>query len=237
MHDEAIPDFRDMIEQMDIGLTFVKETFDIQPNVAWQIDPFGHGSTTAAIMPKLGFTFVIINRISAVEKEQMKKGNTEFYWLGNPTGDYNSGQGFMFSHLLYSHYSYKSFYHDNFNQRWDWFYYNVCVEAMYSKIILKMLGSTHTPVVPFLIGDDFAYSHPKAFETVKELMTVFETSKYPLYVNISQTLQYGTITEYIDTISAYKQAYGVYRGDFFPYLEQFPDKVDFWTGFYSTRPV
>ena len=70
MHDEATPDFRDMIEQMDLGLTYIYELFGVQPNTIWQIDPFGHGSTTAAIAVKLGFTSVMLNRIALRENSQ-----------------------------------------------------------------------------------------------------------------------------------------------------------------------
>jgi alpha-mannosidase len=45
MNDEATPYYQDMIDNMRIGMLFLKEEFDIIPRVAWYIDPFGHSIT------------------------------------------------------------------------------------------------------------------------------------------------------------------------------------------------
>jgi len=69
MNDEGTTDFRDNIEQMDTGLTFIYENFKVIPETAWQIDPFGHSAATVSIMRKLGFTSIMLNRISTVKRE------------------------------------------------------------------------------------------------------------------------------------------------------------------------
>jgi alpha-mannosidase len=45
MNDEATPLYQDMIDNMRMGLAFLKEEFDIVPGAAWYIDSFGHSNT------------------------------------------------------------------------------------------------------------------------------------------------------------------------------------------------
>jgi hypothetical protein len=45
MNDEATPYFQDIIDNLRIGLLFLKKEFDYTPKVAWYIDPFGHSLT------------------------------------------------------------------------------------------------------------------------------------------------------------------------------------------------
>jgi hypothetical protein len=49
MNDEATPLYQDIIDNMRIGLMFLKQEFDITPRVAWYIDPFGHSITNVRI--------------------------------------------------------------------------------------------------------------------------------------------------------------------------------------------
>ena len=49
MNDEADTIYQDIIDQMRLGLDFLKEEFDVTPNVAWSIDPFGHSKTHVII--------------------------------------------------------------------------------------------------------------------------------------------------------------------------------------------
>lgn len=44
MHDEASAYYQDMIDQMRLGLLFLKNEFNVIPNVGWYIDPFGHSA-------------------------------------------------------------------------------------------------------------------------------------------------------------------------------------------------
>ena len=56
MHDEAGTHYIDMIDQTTYGHRFIKEQFGVAPKVGWQIDPFGHSATQAALLSgEVGF--------------------------------------------------------------------------------------------------------------------------------------------------------------------------------------
>lgn len=64
MHDEAATHFMGMIDQTTLGHTFLQETFDYQPSVGWQIDPFGHSATQASLLSAdAGFDALYFGRI------------------------------------------------------------------------------------------------------------------------------------------------------------------------------
>ena len=44
MHDEAAAYYQDMIDQMRLGLLFLKREFNVTPDIGWYIDPFGHSA-------------------------------------------------------------------------------------------------------------------------------------------------------------------------------------------------
>lgn len=50
MHDEATSHFVSMIDQTTLGHRFLQREFGFLPTVGWQIDPFGHSATNAALL-------------------------------------------------------------------------------------------------------------------------------------------------------------------------------------------
>lgn len=52
-----------MIDQMTVGHQFLDRTFGYNPRIGWQVDPFGHSSTQAALMTgALGFDALYFGR-------------------------------------------------------------------------------------------------------------------------------------------------------------------------------
>ena len=49
MNDETLPDYKNMLLQMETGLKFINETFGVHPKIAWQIDPFGNSAVSPAL--------------------------------------------------------------------------------------------------------------------------------------------------------------------------------------------
>jgi hypothetical protein len=106
-HDEALSDFESVISQIERGHNFIKKAFDIpHPNIAWQIDPFGHSALTPTLMQKFGYEALVINRIDEDFKKQMQlDGNLEFMWEGADLGS----QAAVLTHVLYDHYEMPGF--------------------------------------------------------------------------------------------------------------------------------
>jgi lysosomal alpha-mannosidase len=63
MHDEACVHFEDMVDQMTLGHQFLKSTFNIVPKIGWQLDPFGHSSTSAILNVLTGFEALFFARM------------------------------------------------------------------------------------------------------------------------------------------------------------------------------
>lgn len=55
MHDEATSYFEDLIENMSIGHLWIKNNLGVIPKIGWQLDPFGHSNSNAAIYSQMGF--------------------------------------------------------------------------------------------------------------------------------------------------------------------------------------
>lgn len=68
MSDEATVYYEDMVDQMSLGLKWVKEKFDIIPTVAWQIDPFGHQASFATLGHQFGFNSIFFARVHFEDK-------------------------------------------------------------------------------------------------------------------------------------------------------------------------
>ena len=49
MHDEAASYYQHAIDNMRIGLLFLKRELNVTPDIAWSIDPFGHSASNVII--------------------------------------------------------------------------------------------------------------------------------------------------------------------------------------------
>lgn len=64
MHDEAAPHYIDMIDQTTLGHKFLMDEFGVAPTTGWQLDPFGHSATQAALLSaEVGFQGLFFGRI------------------------------------------------------------------------------------------------------------------------------------------------------------------------------
>nr|XP_037272965.1 lysosomal alpha-mannosidase-like [Rhipicephalus microplus] len=83
-NDEAVTHYTATIDQMTLGLRFLNSTFGPQcgaPSVAWQADPFGHTVTQAALFARMGFSSVMLGRISFDTKSNWQQNRSmEFVW-------------------------------------------------------------------------------------------------------------------------------------------------------------
>jgi alpha-mannosidase len=87
MHDEAAAHFVDMVDQTTLGHRFLKDEFDVAPTVGWQLDPFGHSATQAALLSaETGFNALFFGRIDYQDLDARKKNQScEFVWRASPS--------------------------------------------------------------------------------------------------------------------------------------------------------
>jgi alpha-mannosidase len=104
MNDEATVHYQHVIDQMRIGMHFLKKEFDYTPRIAWYLDPFGHSLTNAYLLNKLGFDKLVMVRIDFREKEKrIKEKSMEFIW--RPYFEIDGGQSKILTHITHGHYS------------------------------------------------------------------------------------------------------------------------------------
>jgi alpha-mannosidase len=60
------------MDNFEIGLHFLKDTFGITPHVAWSIDTFGFSAYTPALLNKYGIDTVYLSRIGNINKGYAK---------------------------------------------------------------------------------------------------------------------------------------------------------------------
>ena len=53
MNDEAASYYQDIVDQMRLGLLFLKNEFNVVPDIGWYIDPFGHSAANVHIIVNL----------------------------------------------------------------------------------------------------------------------------------------------------------------------------------------
>ena len=82
MHDEATTHYIGMIDQTSLGHDFLHQELNVIPRVAWQIDPFGHSKTQAALLTaEMGMDSIFFGRMHYVELERRQMdGECEGLW-------------------------------------------------------------------------------------------------------------------------------------------------------------
>ena len=104
MHDEASSSLYSQVNQLTIGIDFVKRQLRTRPRFQWHIDPFGHTATSPIVFAGMGYSAFVINRVPNNVKMYRRATKTlEFLWdaLDSPLANKDSE---IFAHLLDSHY-------------------------------------------------------------------------------------------------------------------------------------
>lgn len=239
MHDEATPHYIDMIDQTTTGHRLLMEEFGVSPKVGWQLDPFGHSATQAALLSaEVGFVGLFFGRIDYEDLDLRRKNKAcEFVWRASPSlgkdaqvfsgltgecgGNYGPPTGFdwdIFSsdepiqddERLHGH---------NVKSRVDEF-----VAAAQ-----ELANATRGEHIMFTMGSDFQYQAAENW-----------------YVNLDKIIHYanldGRVNVFYSTPEAYVAAKASERSvtwplktdDFFPYAD---GPHMFWSGYSTSRPA
>ena len=89
MHDEATTHYVDMIDQTTLGHQYILSEFGAaaNPSIGWQVDPFGHSATQAALLSaEVGFDALFFGRID-YQDFNLRAANKEmqFLWAPSPS--------------------------------------------------------------------------------------------------------------------------------------------------------
>ena len=71
-HDEGLSSLSDTIDLMDLGRKYMESLLGQRTQVAWQIDTFGHTSTTPALLRRLGYRAVFLTRVPQIAMQKLR---------------------------------------------------------------------------------------------------------------------------------------------------------------------
>jgi len=235
MHDEASTHYIDMVDQTTYGHRFIKEQFGKTPKVGWQIDPFGHSATQAALLSgEVGFEALFFGRIDYQDynvRAQSKRlewiwraseslGEEAQVFAGQFWNGYGPPSGFDFNIGSNDPPVQDDIRLDDYNvdQRVDDF---VKAAQEQSKIF-------QGEDLMWTMGSDFNY------EAAHEWFTNLDKLIAAVNKDGRVTARYSTPSEYVEAKHAANLTWTLKTDDIFPYA----DGADsYWTGYFTSRPA
>ena len=89
MPDEAVTNYQDLIDNLELGISFLNKEFGecAKIKVAWQIDSFGHSKTVMNLYKMAGIDTFFMGRMDYEVFDKFKnESNMEFIWRDEETG-------------------------------------------------------------------------------------------------------------------------------------------------------
>ena len=226
MHDEAGSYYKHSIDNMRIGLKFLKEEFNVIPKIGWFIDPFGHSSATAHLLKQMNFDKIVLTRIDYLEKkDRINNHNLEFIY--DPFG---LGQE-IFTHISYHHYNprevLRHYPGDKKIILSEEELKNAC-EKFYEEMKEERVGYRTNNLLLYY-GEDFAFNEADInYENIEMIMD---------YVNNNMKgkmkMIYSTPSQYFDSVLRSGVKFDKHSNyDFFPYAD---NAHCYWTGYFTSR--
>lgn len=240
MNDEATVTYHSTIEQMTLGLKFLRENFGPcgHPKVGWQIDPFGHTNEQASLFAQFGFDGMFFTRESYKDKiRRTEYKSLDLMWHGDVALGDDTG---IFTNIFRDGYDAPSGYcfdvtcmDDVIVDNKNTYEYNVDFKGQHMISFIRDYAKaklTNHVLIPF--GGDFQFS--AAGQNFKSLDKMIE------YIRANAP----DINIFYSTPSCYQ--YSVYE-----YLERnklkLPEKFDdfmpydssptvWWSGYFVSRP-
>lgn len=245
MHDESSTHFQHIIDNMRIGLQFLKKEFDFTPTIAWFIDPFGHSASNAYMIKEMGFETIVYVRIDYNEKDIRKNQKSmEFHW--RPYFDIDQEKLYhsksneirdpkdssIFTYITAEHYSpFADF--GKLNQDKEIKY----TEEDLTKEVNKFVGEIkrqssyymHKELI-YWFGRDFTFQKASInFKNLEPFMKKINENK-----DYKIKIFYSTPTRYFNIVKNLKLEFPTYENnDFFPYTDK---EYAYWSGYFTSRP-
>eukprot|EP00331_Platyophrya_macrostoma_P022192 CAMPEP_0176445692 /NCGR_PEP_ID=MMETSP0127-20121128/23863_1 /TAXON_ID=938130 /ORGANISM="Platyophrya macrostoma, Strain WH" /LENGTH=983 /DNA_ID=CAMNT_0017831547 /DNA_START=80 /DNA_END=3031 /DNA_ORIENTATION=+ len=236
MHDEATPYYEDKLDNMAVGHQFLLEEFNYTPSIGWQIDPFGHSSTTANFFAKTGFDGMWFARVDSQDKlKRLTEKSMEMIW--QPTTSQGE-ESRIFAAVNYAHYSAPDGFCFDIIQCGDEPIaddpdlegYNV--EAKVQQItnyFRSMSANYQGDHLLHTWGDDFNFQAAAAYFKNLDKLIKATNARFDQY---GVNMIFSTPTTYLQAINEQNLTYPIKSDDFFPYRD---NPNGFWTGYFTSR--
>jgi len=245
MHDEAAAHFIDMVDQTTLGHKFIVEEFgeSAVPTIGWQIDPFGHSATQAALLSgEVGFNGLFFGRIDYQDHDiRIANKDLEFIWRASPSlgedaqvfagafqsGNYGPPSGYCFDIFdcndepIQSNPNVPDY---NLDRRVDG-----AIKAALQQAA-GTAGDIATMNIMWNMGSDFQH------EASEEWMTNLDKLIDGINAMSNGTVKamYSTPSIYLKAKNAEPVQWSVKTDDFFPYAD---GRDNYWTGYFTSRPA
>lgn len=241
MNDEATTYYAASIDQMTLGLNFLKDTFGDcgRPRVAWHIDPFGHSREQASLFAQMGFDGYFFGRLDYQDKKRREiQREMEQVWrasvnLQPPHAD-------LFTSVLPNGYNPPP------DLCWDMLCsdyplvddpdspeYNVKGLINYFLNISAIQAQHYrTNHIVMTMGSDFHYENANMwFKNLDKLIQLVNAQQSN---GSSINVLYSTPACYLWELNKANLTWSVKQDDFFPYAD---GPHQFWTGYFTSRPA
>ena len=237
MNDEATTYYADIIDNLALGLDFIKKEFGdcARPKIGWQVDPFGHSREQGSIFAQFGYDGVFIGRDDMLDELVRAYTRTrEMVWKSSPSLGKDSD---IFNGLLPIGYAtYPSMCFDqkctddpvidnpesdeyNVEQKVTEFLFFTGFEA----------GQFRTKNLIMTFGADFEYSNAlRNFKNLDKL--IYHVNKIQNITKVNAF--YSTPSCYLYSLYKSNISWPVHESDFLPYAHR---THSYWTGFYTSR--
>ncbi|XP_049275809.1 lysosomal alpha-mannosidase [Rhipicephalus sanguineus] len=217
---------------MTLGLRFLNSTFGPQcgvPSVAWQADPFGHSVSQAALFTRMGFSSVMLGRISFDTKNDWQQNRSmEFVWETDSREQGESSRlvsvpdaggdgGHILAWVPENTYT---------TPQAICFGWNDCLHLgadVYTNDTVAMMSGCD------LCFADANERFPRQDAVLAKANRISTTQRMRPPVHVV----HSTPACYVEALHSAPRSWPRFAGDLMPYTDR-PGRT--WTGFYSTRP-
>ena len=61
---EACRSYSDILRNFELAHDFLRQEFDVKPEIGWQLDPFGHSAALADLPSQMGLEVLVFARMN-----------------------------------------------------------------------------------------------------------------------------------------------------------------------------
>ncbi|KAE8620084.1 hypothetical protein XENTR_v10010093 [Xenopus tropicalis] len=241
MNDEAATHYSSIIDQMTLGLQFLKSTFGDcgRPRVAWHIDPFGHSREQALLFAQMGYDGFFFGRLDYQDKANREK-TKQMEMLWRASDDISPPYADLFTGVLPNGYNPP----DGFC--WD----QLCddtpiiddpsVEDYNADVIVQKFLKAATQQAQKYLSSHIVMTMGSDFQYENAIMWFKNMDRLIKNVNMQQingskvNVFYSTPSCYLQSLHRANLTWPMKMDDFFPYAD---GPHMFWTGYFTSRPA